>query len=215
MSTKFGVILAARGGVRSSPPSRPPRPPRLNRPRLQQRGELRDGTGAGGWWGWGTGTDEGGGGGGVPIPAANSRGARCLRFALVPPQNAVGQRMLGTSPPPSSSEPLGVLRGDGRTSGGRGAAATPPGHPAADPPKPPAREVGGEGGGRGQVEAPPDPRLFTRRGRNWPRPRPGGLVHKATWPVAVRTATKSHRLSSLCAGASPGALWSHSRFILA
>lgn len=167
MSTKFGVILAARGGVRSSPPSRPPRPPRLNRPRLQQRGELRDGTGAGGWWGWGTGTDEGRGGGSPsPLPTRVVRDAFALH--LCRPKMLSGS---GCSEPPRrlrAPNPSACCVG---TAGPRGDAGLRPPRrvtPLPIPQSPPRGRLGGRGGGGGRWRHPRIPACLLAVGGTGP-----------------------------------------------
>ena len=168
MSTKFGVILAARGGVRSSPPSRPPRPPRLNRPRLQQRGELRDGTGAGGWWGWGTGTDEGRGGGGSPSPLPTRVVRDAFALHLCRPKMLSGS---GCSEPPRrlrAPNPSACCVG---TAGPRGDAGLRPPRrvtPLPTPQSPPRGRLGGRGGGGGRWRHPRIPACLLAVGGTGP-----------------------------------------------
>lgn len=167
MSTKFGVILAARGGVRSSPPSRPPRPPRLNRPRLQQRGELRDGTGAGGWWGWGTGTDEGRGGGG---PHPRCQLAWCAMPSLCTCAAPKCCRAADARNLPAAFELRTPRRAAwGRQDlGGTQGCGHPAGSPRCRPPKAPREGGGGEGGGGGRWRHPRIPACLLAVGGTGP-----------------------------------------------
>lgn len=191
MSTKFGVILAALGGVRSSPPLYQPPDPQGRACPPPQPGWVRGEPAAGG-------TGEG-----VLAPTRALRGAFPLRrarrvpVASVPPPNTPKRGCLldpSTHPPwhPVSEPPLRFF---GTRAGHRG----PRGPQKGGWLRPPRgglsaggleKPRGGRPGGRWRQ---PGPRLFTCRGRNWPRPRPGGLVHEATWPAAARAATKKPR----------------------
>lgn len=159
MSTKFGVILAALGGVRSSPPLYQPPDPQGRACPPPQPGWVRGEPAAGG-------TGEG-----VLAPTHALRGAFPLRrarrvpVASVPPPNTPKRGCLSdpsTHPPwhPVSEPPLRFFGTRAGHRGPRGpqkggvAAATPRGSLRRRPRKAPGREA------RGQVEAAGSPLVY-------------------------------------------------------